>query len=36
VESRQIADLAGQVLARKNMTVAGLGPLEKAEIDWNV
>jgi predicted Zn-dependent peptidase len=36
VESRQITNLASQILAKKNMTVTGLGPLEKAEIDWNV
>jgi predicted Zn-dependent peptidase len=36
VERRQITNLASQVLGSKSMMITGLGPLEKAEIDWNV
>jgi len=36
VGSRQIKELASQVFGSHSMTVTGLGPMEKAEIDWTL
>ena len=36
VGSREIKELALQVLGSHSMTVTGLGPMEKAEIDWTL
>jgi predicted Zn-dependent peptidase len=34
VTSEEVQQLSGKILGRQELTVAGLGPLEKAGIDW--
>ena len=36
VERQDIKKLAGDIFGGHKLTVAGLGPMEKAEIDWNL
>jgi predicted Zn-dependent peptidase len=36
VERQDIKKLAGDIFGGHALTVAGLGPMEKAEIDWNL
>jgi predicted Zn-dependent peptidase len=36
VEGQDIKKLAGDIFGGHKLTVAGLGPMEKAEIDWNL
>jgi predicted Zn-dependent peptidase len=36
VDRQDIKKLAGDIFGGHKLTVAGLGPMEKAEIDWNV